>query len=66
MISESILTAFVLAGGPTSAARSGLDWLVQFFTSRGYAFVGESLLHLLLRRFRAIGTVGELLLMKPW
>ncbi|GAA5827124.1 hypothetical protein JCM3770_000247 [Rhodotorula araucariae] len=26
-------------GGPTSSARRGLDWLVAFFTSRGFAFV---------------------------
>ncbi|TNY18223.1 peptidase S9, prolyl oligopeptidase, partial [Rhodotorula diobovata] len=25
-------------GGPTSAARRGLDWMVAFFTSRGFAF----------------------------
>lgn len=28
-----------LLGGPTSSAKTGLDWLVQFFTSRGFAFV---------------------------
>ncbi|GAA5928314.1 hypothetical protein JCM3775_000572 [Rhodotorula graminis] len=26
-------------GGPTSAARRGLDWTVAFFTSRGFAYV---------------------------
>ncbi|GAA5974318.1 hypothetical protein JCM11641_006733 [Rhodosporidiobolus odoratus] len=26
-------------GGPTAAARRGLDWLVAFFCSRGFAFV---------------------------
>lgn len=26
-------------GGPTASARRGLDWLVAFFTSRGFAFV---------------------------
>ncbi|BGP42736.1 hypothetical protein JCM10450v2_006846 [Rhodotorula kratochvilovae] len=26
-------------GGPTASAKRGLDWLVAFFTSRGFAFV---------------------------
>jgi len=26
-------------GGPTSAARRGLDWTIAFFTSRGFAYV---------------------------
>lgn len=30
-------------GGPTSSAKEGLDWNIQFFTSRGFALVGESL-----------------------
>ncbi|KAK4049228.1 hypothetical protein OIO90_005517 [Microbotryomycetes sp. JL221] len=26
-------------GGPTAAAKRGLDWTIQFFTSRGFAYV---------------------------
>lgn len=37
-----ILTSLILSGGPTSAAGKGLNWSIQYFTSRGFAYVGMS------------------------